>query len=261
MRYVNPATVICPDGWEIRADAARNDVSVNGTDIEDHGDIWRDYKAPLKAASSNKCWYCELSQKRSDNAVDHFRPKDHYRWSAFSAENFRFSCTYCNCRRKNPETGKTGGKGNSFPLLDEALKATCAAEEDRETPLLLDPCVPTDPGLLSFRADGTPCPRYEKHPIRSRRAFVSIELYHLDHPDAVEVRRTRALWIDAKVKAADRIYKRCDEGDPDLDASFNAIVKDLADALSDRAELSAFTRCMLSGHRDKEWVEPLLDTA
>jgi len=261
MRYINPATIIPPDGWHDRADAASNDVLTNNADTNDHGDVWREYKAPLSAASNKKCWYCELSQERSDNAVDHFRPKDHYKWSAFSAANFRFACTYCNSRRKNPETGKTGGKGNHFPLLDEAQKATCATEEARETPLLLDPCVPADPGLLSFRADGMPCPRFENHPNRARRAAVSIELYHLDHPDAVDRRRTLALWIDEKVTAGDRIYERCDAGDADITASFNAIIKDLADALSDGAELSAFTRCMLSGHRDKVWVEPLLDTA
>ncbi len=29
------------------------------------------------------------------------------------------SCTFCNCFRRDRETGKTGGKGDFFPLWDE----------------------------------------------------------------------------------------------------------------------------------------------
>jgi len=239
---------------------ALNDVTVNGVKTDVHGDVWRDYKNPLKDASGDKCWYCEIKQERSDNAVDHFRPKDHYWWSAFSAENFRYSCTYCNSRRKNSDTGETEGKGNKFPLLDETIKATCQAEERNETPMLLDPCRPREPGFLDFNEDGLPMPKFSEGDIRYDRAIISIELYHLDNPDIVDKRRVLAAQLKEKIDEGADIYDRCDQGDQAIDSVFDGILAFLARALLDRAELSTFSRRVISGHREKEWVEILLAT-
>src|SRR6202035_4546646 len=112
----------------------------------------------LAAMSHQKCWYCEARQIRSDNAVDHFRPKSVYPWLAFSYLNYRFSCTYCNSVRKNPETGETEGKGDKFALFNEGQRATCEEELDQERVMLLDPCSATDCAALDFRLDGTACP-------------------------------------------------------------------------------------------------------
>lgn len=37
--------------------------------------VWRDLKDGLANLLHDKCWYCETAVDRSDNAVDHFRPK------------------------------------------------------------------------------------------------------------------------------------------------------------------------------------------
>jgi uncharacterized protein (TIGR02646 family) len=261
MRYVDKSLAKCPAGWEKRASDALDKVANHGEDVDSHGSVWREYKTTLEGVSTKKCWYCEIIQERSDNGVDHFRPKSHYWWSAFSAENFRFSCIYCNSRRKNPETGKTEGKGIFFPLLDKSTRATCQAEECNESPMLLDPCQPGDPGLLDFNENGIPKPKYAKPESRNERAKISIDLYHLDHPDIVEKRRVRAIELKKSIEEADRIYPRCDTGDPDIDSSFNSILRGLAQALSDNAELSSFSRCVISGYRNKGWVEQLLQTA
>lgn len=96
------------------------------TIIAEHEGLWRQLKVKLAAAAYEKCWYCETFSYRSDNAVDHFRPKSRvyeekthpgYWWLAFSPDNYRFACTYCNSRRHDVG-GTSGGKHDHFPLAD-----------------------------------------------------------------------------------------------------------------------------------------------
>src|SRR5207248_877805 len=102
-----------------------------------------------------------------DKHVDHFRPKNSlskedspnhpgYWWLAFCLANYRYSCTFCNSRRTDSASGSAGGKGDRFPIRDEAKR--CQSQTDpliREEPALLDPTVPGDPLLLWFDQDGT----------------------------------------------------------------------------------------------------------
>ena len=261
MRVINPAGLRCPAGWDRRATKAKGDAGNNLTEINKRSAIWRELKNPLADLSHDKCWYCEVIQERSDNAVDHFRPKSIYPWLAFERGNFRYSCTYCNSARKNPDTGETEGKADSFPIFSEAQRATAAGQEGRETPVLLDPCQTQDPGLLDFYEDGRPCARHQNHDVRRRRAETSIKTYHLDHPDLVEKRRALAAEIKSKIIEADDLFEQCDAGNPVIDRAFAGLIRVLSNALSESAELSAFARKIVAGHREIEWVEELLRTA
>src|SRR5215470_5179753 len=70
--------------------------------INAHQSVWKDLKEKLRTLSHGKCWYCESIDPRSDNAVDHYRPKGNVRgatpphegywWLAFEWSNYRFSC-------------------------------------------------------------------------------------------------------------------------------------------------------------------------
>lgn len=263
MRYINIRNLHIPPDWENKASRATEDIVKNDESPNKWSRVWSELKDPLADLSHNKCWYCEVIQERSDNAVDHFRPKSIYRWLAFDKNNLRYACTYCNSKRRNPTTGNTGGKGDEFPLLDETKRATKSGEEKDETPLLLDPTLPNDPGLLDFREDGAPCPKYTKkrHELRHRRAVISIKLYHLDHPDLIDKRRTLALQLTEKIESANELFERVDQGDPMIDRAFNELIRDLADAISEQAELSAFARKVISGKREYEWIEALLQKA
>src|ERR1700684_3476119 len=105
MRYIDWTRLRLPDGWLDRAAAAANAVA-GGEDPNDYAPVWRELKDGLADLSNDKCWYCEMPVPRSDNAVDHFRPKgrmgdaanEHngYRWLAFERSNFRYACTFCN---------------------------------------------------------------------------------------------------------------------------------------------------------------------
>lgn len=263
MRYIDISSLSVSPKWQADAERAKADVENNGTSPSNWSNVWRQLKDSLADISHDKCWYCEVIQERSDNAVDHFRPKSIYPWLAFDEKNLRYSCTYCNSRRRNPGTGETEGKGDQFPLLDETKRAKHSGEELNEVPLLLDPIIPNDPGLLDFREDGVPCPKYpeDRHEIRYRRANISIKLYHLDHPDLIDKRKALALRLTRKIESANELVDRVDQGDPTIDRAFNELIRDLANAISEKAELSAFARKVIAGKREYVWVEELLKTA
>lgn len=260
MRVINLDQLQLPADWQDRALIAIAD----GPDgVDAHGDLWRGLKNPLKVLSHDKCYYCEIVQERSDGAVDHFRPKKKYPWSAFSPTNYRFACTYCNSRRTDEENERTGGKGDNFPLFDENKRASCCEEEADELPILLDPCNPAEPSLLDFDETGMPLPTYseEEHAGRHRRAEISIRLYHLDHADIVDRRKALAIEITRKIRAAERLFPLTEAGNANVDASFAEHVRFLADCISESAELSAFARKILAGHRHIRWIESLLRSA
>lgn len=259
MRLIDNSKIKPEKVWVEEAALAVKAVEADTSTVKDHSKIWRSLKDPLGELSHDKCWYCEVKQIRSDDAVDHFRPKDHYWWLAFSIKNFRYSCTYCNSRRKNPETGKTAGKGNFFPLLDESKKAKKAGDEAMETPMLLDPCEMLDPGHLGFSDNGLPKARHNNADM-TKRANKSIELYHLDHPDLVDKRLALGASLANKIQAVDAVFPRYGQGDSNVDKLLNTTVKDLREAMLENAELSTFARCIISGHREKEWVAALIET-
>ena len=116
MRKIDLNLVVADSNWDIAAATAEVAVQ-NGAKVADFSEVWRSAKERLKEVSRGKCWYCEARQMRSDNAVDHFRPKSLYPWLAFKLHNFRYACTFCNSIRTNPETGESEGKGDHFPLL------------------------------------------------------------------------------------------------------------------------------------------------
>lgn len=277
MRHVNNRFLRLPEGWSDTANVAKHTVEAitlaesRKQAITARSAVWGRLKDALADLSNDKCWYCEIKQERSDNAVDHFRPKNRvadtdpihegYWWLAFEPSNFRYSCTFCNSQRKNPDTGETEGKGDKFPLLPHTRRAIVPGEEYNERPILLDPCILQDTFLLDFLTSGEPRATDPSDPIKKLRAEESIKLYHLDHPGLIERRRILAAQIDSWIKTANYLYDRCNTGDRGIDQAFDEIASNLADAMSEKSELSAFARKVIKGSRDIIWVDQLFQIA
>lgn len=256
-----------PDGWEARAQAATDAVAAvqpdnRAAEVNRRSPVWQELKATLKRVSHNKCWYCESVDIRSDNAVDHFRPKnavaecpghEGYWWLAFKWENYRFCCTFCNCRRIDQATGQDGGKADHFPLHDEARRSRTPADNlDDEEPMLLDPTALADPGLLWFDENGQAAP----NPICSgpngypfKRAEASILFYHLNHRDVVDQRKALCSELRRRVREADRYFKKYSDGDGTARGAFADAINDLKGRLAATAPYSATARAMLMGLR------------
>jgi hypothetical protein len=276
MRLVDVSRLILPAGWQERARAALEaiaalDSAERAKAINQRSAIWAELKPALKGLSHNKCWYCESKDLRSDNAVDHFRPKNSvkgterfpaasghpgYWWLAFDYTNYRFSCTICNSIRKSAG-GTSGGKQDCFPLFDEQHRAKCDHDDtDEELPLLLDPTNPADLGALWFDDSGTAVPRPKK-PGESdvsyerwrARAEESIALYHLNHPDIKEARHRLAQQIRQLANDTDKWLRRAESGVPVAHAELGVKLGQLRRALDADSEYSATGYCVLRGLR------------
>lgn len=125
-------------------------------------ELWKNerLKRAFRDYFYNKCWYTEVSLIGQDAPIDHFRPKAAvkqfekynynkalsacgYHWLKNDPINYRICCIYA-----NRKTGQ-GGKSCFFPLADESPFLTEHGEE-KEVPLLLDPCNQKDVTLISF---------------------------------------------------------------------------------------------------------------
>ena len=269
MRYVDITQLRAPDGWLDRAETASKAVA-RGAHLNVHAAVWRELKDGLAALLCDKCWYCECLIQRSDNEVDHFRPKgrvgdageEHrgYRWLAFERTNFRYACTFCNSKRNVLEGGTTGGKADLFPLLDESKRVYAEGPVDEEEPVLLDPCIYSDCQLLGCRKEnGHPCAT-SADAIDNRRAEESIEVYHLSHEPTCKQRHTRAMALLTDLDEGKRRFSG-NVGDPGRRKEFLAVAKRLLSAIDRSSEFSGEMRFLMRGERseDHPWIQELLE--
>lgn len=281
MRYIDPDDLRLPDGWAEEAQAATHAV-LGGASPSDFDSIWRDLKQRLAALLHDKCWFCETPVTRSDNAVDHFRPKgrvsdaarEHngYRWLTFAATNFRFACTFCNSRRVDVEHGTAGGKADRFPLVNEAARIyqVVAADLDfddllatvvDERPAILDPCHLDDWRLLGCkRENGKPCPTNDD-PKTVARVEKSIEVYHLDYEPTCKQRHTVAGMLLRTVRNAKEQFLKIDPIDPKTLRSFEVPAREIKRMIARKAPYSGEMRFLLSGQRSDlhPWIQELLE--
>lgn len=267
MRYIDLDELVVPDGWLEKAAQAETAVAAGGHPDE-HADVWRDLKSALGALfPEKKCWYCESPVDRADNAVDHFRPKGRvfeaknphpgYRWLAFERSNFRYSCTFCNSRRKDVDNGTVGGKADHFPLLNEDGRLYEPGPLTQERPVLLDPCELHDWEALGCRKEnGKPCPASTEADLE-HRAKVSIEIYHLDYEPTCKQRHAAAIRLTADVAQGKRLFAKFGMND-----EFIVVAKKIRRAIDRRAPFSGEMIFILRGerHSDHPWIQKLLES-
>ena len=281
MRYIDTSRFAPPDEWLERARRALSEAksTTNSGDrtevVRANSSVWTELKDRLANLSNNKCWYCETEQERSDNAVDHFRPKNRvaespkhegYWWLAFDWTNYRFCCTYCNSRRRDKEHGSAGGKQDHFPLLVEDNRAYRPEDDiEAENPCLLDPTVATDPGLLWFNDEGRAVSRYPDREHRNLRAEKSIELYNLNYFVTEEKRRRLYRRIKTLVSKGNRCFVQSISATAPAERELaeemlTQVMSELMDAISSREQFSAAARTYLLGLRDAEndWIDDVL---
>lgn len=269
MRYVSydPKKIKKPRGWakevkqlEVLLRNEKDDIK-RAELINKNDHLWKEIKEQLALLFNNKCWYTESPQNGTDTDVDHYRPKKQvaelnkkgkkhtgYWWLAFKLENYRYSCIVANRRRRDVVTGKTGGKADHFPLLDENKRAwTPTCEYEDEQPILLDPCKVSDVALLTFKENGEAMPRYKENsnPRLFKRADISIEYYHLNHTDFVNARIDLRDEIDKQLKSAQRFYKKLETGDATHELAFEDAMKKLRSLCHCNSPYSSFCKAYL----------------
>jgi hypothetical protein len=271
VRYVDPALIekcVSAD-WLVKAKRIRAEVEAVIPNYERAREIinqnsvlWRELKSAISQILHGKCWYCEVRQDRSDDAIDHFRPKGRvaedkhhpgYWWLAFEPSNYRYSCTYCNSHRIDVISGKGGGKQDHFPLSPTGVRAERPTDVlSVEKPALLDPCRQGDPNFIFIDETGLPSvnPVTSDLPYASGRVEVSMHLYHWRQTALSATRRIIFKEVEKKCRQADHLFDRYQESEDieTLDRWIQA-VQEIADMYSPYSEHSATAKCALLGLR------------
>ncbi|MEQ8409372.1 MAG: hypothetical protein RKH07_13965 [Gammaproteobacteria bacterium] len=232
--------------------------------------LWSDLAELLAEQSKRKCWYCETNEIRSDNPIDHFRPKGKvaecdghagYWWLAFDWQNFRYACTYCNSRRVDEETA--GGKQDHFPLFVPPDWNTCEADDNVERPMLLDPVEEGDCRLLGFNENGEACPvETDKESEGFKKAKKSIELYHLNHKPTARARKTLYQRIRTLVSSTNELIAQgIDENSEALKSNRKELIR-LIRHETKSTKFNTAARIYLMQFKDENaWVRDILGRA
>lgn len=217
---------------------------------------WSLLKKWLAEFSGQKCWYCEAKSSSAPFDVDHFRPKlaitvdgakltGHYGyyWLAYEWSNLRLSCQRCN-RPEKSESEALHGKGNEFPIQDEAQRCSLpTALLADESPRLLDPCVQADCDLLAHGIDGEVKPLAPHGSWAHLRGRYTIDRLGFNEWNSPETKKKTWRLLDDLIR---------------LVGNHPSVITHLKDHLSSEHEYSRFFRSAIGTHRDKAWVEALL---
>jgi hypothetical protein len=228
--------------------------------------IWVEFRPIFESVYGNTCWYNESRNPGTDNDVDHYRPKGRiveakghggYWWTALDWRNFRYSSHRANRLRRSSTTAQTLGKGDHFPLLDEAKRWRRPTDECLEQPKILDPTIPDDPPMLMFDQDGLVAlaPPHADSPTAIERFEATRDILHLDARELVADRRSLFSEVLLTILAGDRAFQQGgDAGRERLTEIARALIR----LAGDRQPYSRAATSHICRFRDREWVETMI---
>lgn len=151
----------------------------------------------LELAWANRCAFCGAASAGGGLDVHRFRPaqdavaedggtsRRHYFWLAYEWSNLYPACR--NCRT---------AQGAKFPTAEERVVGHYTENlNERERPLLLDPCDDDPEALMVFGENGEVVSL-------DQRAVVTIETFDLNRPDLVVERREAIEWVRVRLAQA-----------------------------------------------------------
>jgi hypothetical protein len=254
------------------AERARADVSAEPDPVRRkelvarHQPTWVAFREHFERIYGEKCWYTESVNAGNDDDVDHFRPKGRvqeddthggYWWEALNWRNLRLSCPRANRLRRNAEAGETHGKGDHFPLIDDAERWRDPALPCRERPLLLDPTKPRDPTFITFDINGKVAlaPRYENDAVARARFIASRKYLHLDWRSIRGQRQLLHADIVKRIDDGVMARQALGRGDPGARDSLDRIIGSLIALTDDRQPYSKAAQAYIRRYRFHDWIE------
>jgi len=184
-------------------------------------------KSSLKKSQHNKCCFCEKNHVEEHGAVEHFRPKGGFKinrtqktltqpgyyWLGYSWDNLFYVCSFCN---------GANHKGNLFPLVNEAIRATSHnGNINAEDPYLIDPSVINPRDHIYFKGElAYGSTKYGSETINicglNRESLFNKRKEHIEHldmrlflitksadQDSAEVKKAKAYLKDAVLPSAE----------------------------------------------------------
>jgi len=231
--------------------------------------VWSKLSSLLSEQSAGKCWYCETNEIRSDNPIDHYRPKnnvkecsDHpgYWWLAFDWKNYRYACTYCNSRRVGVDT--SGGKQDHFPVFMPPGWNQRKADENVEKPMLLDPIESHDCLLLTFNSNGEACATSDDESSEDYlKATKSIELYHLNHQPTTRERKVILHKIGRLISSTNELISSGINENSDAIKGNKIELFRLIRPTCKSTKFNTAAKIYLRQYEANDWVKDILDRA
>ncbi|MFL7866374.1 HNH endonuclease family protein [Vibrio cincinnatiensis] len=257
-------------GWDAQKRAEQIEiekVKARKKAIAAKSNVWSLLSDILAKRSYGKCWYCESNELRSDNPIDHFRPKgkvaecpDHpgYWWLAFEWSNYRYACTYCNSRRVEVETA--GGKQDHFPVFTPPDWNRSKDDNNAEKPKLLDPSDEDDYKLLTFNKNGEACPNCSDEDSEDyQKAKESIDKYHLNHEPTKKARKAIRQRIKQIIANTNKLLE---EGVDTRSIQIKSNKKELIKMIRPSCTTTKFNtaaKLYLREFEENAWVKEILD--
>jgi 8-oxo-dGTP pyrophosphatase MutT (NUDIX family) len=249
-----------------RAIFEETDAQVRRELVTSYRYIWVAFRDVFEDVYGTTCWYTESTNSGTDDDVDHFRPKgrvaereDHggYWWLALNWRNFRLSCHRANRRRINPDADETFGKGDYFPVIDEAWRWMTPDDDWAEAPALLDPTDPGDPPVLTFDQHGYVAlsPRYEGDDVALERFEMSRRYLHLDWPSFIHDRRSVYASVRRLVLQGDDLDAAVIRGEAGAAVSMKAISRQLIDLTTDGKPYARAGAAYVRIFQDRRWLQ------
>lgn len=180
---------------------------------------YKKVKLALSSLTGGHCAYCEAYYDVTEPGdIEHFRPKGAidtsngrvspgYWWLAAVWENLLPSCIRCN--REETQALYDGtlmkvGKGERFPIFDEADRASAENGEANERPLLINPAEDEPADYIKFvEEDGhciAKCVDETEMTENAQRARASIDIYGLNRKGLVTDRSRQMLRAKASLR-------------------------------------------------------------
>lgn len=229
--------------------------------IDENRAAWSSVREDLSLMSFNKCWYTEAREGVSRYQTDHFRPhgrakqaaKDYaagYCWLAFDIENYRIVGVLANTQNQE-YSDETVGKGDWFPLLDPAVRATLAERStDKEISLLLDPVKEDDSSKIAFNDNGEarPCDELPD----ADKAWVDDAIVMLGIRQDQLNRKRRTVWRSCtrKIVQYDCFFKKPEAARTDEERqTMRELAEELRAMSSCQSEFASTARSCLRSNR------------
>ncbi|RDC62369.1 AAA family ATPase [Adhaeribacter pallidiroseus] len=231
---------------------------------------WNILQKIMMEEYGNKCWYSEAPIGNGELEIDHFRPKNRarqddeksiinkdngYWWLAYNFKNFRLSGALANKRRRDrlKENSEVEGKGDIFPLdLDNGKIAEDECSTFCEKPLLLDPIIASDVGLLTFDEGGTIYANpLIKNDFDKKRVETSIILYHLNL-DQLETARQQ-VWSECSGVIEDAfLYYTQSDSEEAIKLALKTCAETINRRINPKADYSSVAKACLNLYRKRE---------
>lgn len=233
---------------------------------------WNRHKVYFEKLSHGKCWFSEANATVSDYAIEHFRPKNRvdliaskddyaekrtssdvngYWWLAYELDNLRLAAYKPNQL-----------KANYFPLRNDSIIASVNNNSWRkEIPMLLDPCVMNDVGLLIYEGVEPVPSNSDDTTIDHIRARISIKVYGLTHGKLKKARSRTYEEAKNYYRTCERNWEAIQNYDGVNVEAYQLALENFSDNCSNLVEMlrpdKQFTRMILAflTSMNKQWIK------